>query len=91
VGGGLPHRLAGHREPGVRRRAAARVLLDGDPPEQSFRLLALYVAANTISSLPWATRLGTDGIRTSVAQARDVLTWYDDGSATEPSWYIPHR
>lgn len=63
---------------------------DGDPPDDFFRLLALYIATNTISSVPWAVARGRDEIETFEAQARDVLDWYDGMRTTLPGWYVPH-
>lgn len=66
-----------------------RGYFDGDPPEDFFRLLALYIATNTLSSVPWAARFAPAEIDTMLEQARDVLIWYDDMSEPVPTWYIP--
>ncbi|WP_420113049.1 phosphotransferase family protein [Pseudactinotalea sp.] len=61
----------------------------GDPPDTFFRLLALYIATNTLSALPWAARFGQPEIETMLAQGRDVLTWYDNMRDPVPGWYLP--
>lgn len=62
---------------------------DGDPPNDFFPLLALYIATNTLSSLPWAARLGEDQVAIMRAQAHDALAWYGDMTTAVPSWYLP--
>ncbi len=59
----------------------------GDPPEEFWRLLAFYITSNTLSSLPWAIPFGEKEIETMRAQARDVLSWYDDFTRVIPRWY----
>lgn len=62
---------------------------DGDPTDRFFRLLALYIATNTLSSLPWAAQFGQPEIETMLAQTSDVLTWYDNIRTPVPGWYLP--
>lgn len=56
-------------------------------PEEFWRLLALYIASNTLSSLYWAIPFGEGEIRTMRDQARDVLSWYDNMQKYVPLWY----
>lgn len=60
----------------------------GEPPLEFWELLALYVACNTLSSLPWAIPFGETEINTMQNQAREVLEWYDHMRNPVPSWYI---
>jgi len=60
----------------------------GEPPMEFFRLLVLYIASNTLSSVYWAIPFGQSQIDIMMAQARDVLRWYDDMRNPVPSWYI---
>lgn len=62
---------------------------DGDPSDAFFRLLALYIATNALSALPWSAQFGQAEVEVSLAQATDVLAWYDDMSTPLPGWYIP--
>ena len=59
----------------------------GDIPPAFWRLLALYISSNMLSSIPWAIPFGEGEIRTMLNQARDVLAWYDGMKNPVPSWY----
>lgn len=56
-------------------------------PIEFWRLLALYISSNTLSSLPWAVPYGEKEIFTMQNQAKDILSWYDNMKNTVPSWY----
>jgi len=49
--------------------------------------LALYVATNTLGSLPWAIPFGEEEVATMRRQAADVLSWFDQFRRLVPSWY----
>lgn len=70
--------------------AAGRVdgYFDGQVPDEFWSLLALYIASNTLSSLPWAIPFGQREIDTMRRQAAEMLAWYDDMKQTVPTWYI---
>lgn len=59
----------------------------GRPPEEFWRLLALYISSNTLSSVPWAISFGQAEIDTMLAQASEVLEWYDGMRTYLPAWY----
>ena len=69
--------------------AAGRVdgYFDDAVPETFWPLLALYIASNTLSSLPWAIPFGDDEIDTMRRQMADVMDWYDDFREVVPRWY----
>ena len=60
---------------------------DCNVPDEFWRLLALYIAVNTLSSLPWAIPFGETEIQTMRAQAAEVLSWYDCMTKSMPNWY----
>ena len=60
---------------------------DGDVPMEFWKLLALYISSNTLSSLPWAIPFGEREIRVMQEQAAHVLRWYDGMKNALPSWY----
>lgn len=60
---------------------------DGCVPEEFWRLLALYIAVNTISSLPWAIPFGEDEVKTMLRQEKEVMSWFDGMREIVPSWY----
>ena len=60
---------------------------DGNVPLEFWKLLALYIASNTLSSLPWAIPFGEKEIKTMTKQAEEVLLWYDNMKNVVPRWY----
>lgn len=61
---------------------------DGAVPADFWRLLALYISSNTLSSVHWAIPYGEAEVNTMLNQAEDVLTWFDDMTNTIPTWYV---
>jgi aminoglycoside phosphotransferase (APT) family kinase protein len=59
----------------------------GKPTVKFFKLLAFYIASNTLSSIYWAIPFGQGEIDTMMKQAQDVLDWYDNMQNPVPSWY----
>ena len=60
---------------------------DGNVPMEFWKLLALYIASNTLSSIYWAIPFGQGEIDTMLNQAKDVLRWYDNMQNPVPTWY----
>ena len=60
---------------------------DGKVPMEFWKLLALYISSNTLSSLPWAIPFGEGEIRVMRNQAAQVLEWYDGMKNVVPIWY----
>ena len=61
----------------------------GQVPMDFWKLLALYICSNTLSSLPWAIPYGEEQIQIIQNQAADVLSWYDGMKNAVPAWYQP--
>lgn len=61
---------------------------DGRVPIEFWKLLALYISTNMLSSIPWAIPFGKGEINTMLNQARDVLRWYDNMQNSVPGWYF---
>lgn len=61
---------------------------DNTVPDLFFRLMALYIANNQLSSIPWAIPFGEKEISTMLEQAQSVLKWYDDFKTYIPNWYV---
>lgn len=59
----------------------------GQVPNDFFKLLALYICNNSISSLPWAVNFGQKEVETMKNQAQKVLDMYDDFNRVIPKWY----
>lgn len=60
---------------------------DYNVPLEFWKLLALYISSNTLSSLPWAIPFGQREIDVMMGQAKDVLEWYDGMKNPVPKWY----
>ena len=60
---------------------------DGNVPIDFWKLLALYICSNTLSSLPWAIPFGEGEIQVMRKQAAQVLEWYDGMKNVVPTWY----
>jgi serine/threonine-protein kinase len=60
----------------------------GEPPLEFFKLLAFYIASNTLSSIYWAVPFGTSDLDTMMKQAQDVLRWFDNMQNPVPTWYL---
>ncbi len=71
--------------------AFARGIVDGyfahQVPTAFWQLLALYIATNTLSSLPWAIPFGEKEVAVMRHQCDEVLHWYDGMQNPIPSWY----
>jgi serine/threonine-protein kinase len=65
-----------------------RGYFDGEPPSEFFKLLAFYIASNTLSSIYWAIPFGQTEIDTMMKQAQDVLEWFDNMQNPVPRWYL---
>lgn len=61
---------------------------DGAVPVEFWKLLALYICSNTLSSLPWAVSFGAREVQVMRRQAADILAWYGNMSTVVPSWYL---
>ena len=60
---------------------------DDNVPMEFWRLLALYISSNTLSSVYWAIPFGQDEVNTMLNQAKEVLSWYDNMRNPVPTWY----
>ena len=60
---------------------------DGNVSMEFWKLLALYISSNTLSSLPWAIPFGEEEIQVMRHQAAQVLQWYDGMKNVVPTWY----
>lgn len=58
-----------------------------DVPLEFWKLLALYISSNTLSSVPWAIPFGEEQIGVMVDQAKEVLEWYENMKNPVPAWY----
>lgn len=61
---------------------------DGNVPIEFWKLLALYISSNTLSSVYWAIPFGQSEVETMLNQAKEILSWYDNMQTPVPSWYF---
>lgn len=59
----------------------------GVPPE-FWKLFALYISSNSLSSIYWAIPFGLEEVEKMQNQAREVLSWYDHMQNPMPTWYV---
>lgn len=57
-------------------------------PDVFFKLMALYIASNQLSSISWAIPFGEKDIDVMVRQAKAVLEWYNGFEIYIPNWYV---
>ena len=57
-------------------------------PMVFWKLLALYISSNTLSSVYWAIPFGKEEVDVMLKQAKDVFSWYDNMNCVIPTWYI---
>ncbi|WP_025718235.1 aminoglycoside phosphotransferase family protein [Paenibacillus sp. 1-18] len=62
---------------------------NNDVPDLFFKLMALYIASNQISSIHWAISFGQKEVDDMVQRAEEVLNAYDDFQTYIPKWYLP--
>ncbi len=60
----------------------------GRPPIEFFKLLAFYIASNTLSSIYWAIPFGQSDIDIMIKQSQDVLRWFNNMNTPMPTWYL---
>ncbi len=56
-------------------------------PTEFWRLLALYICSNTLSSVPWAIPFGEDQVQVMLTQAKEIMRWYGGMKNVVPAWY----
>ena len=60
---------------------------DGSIPEEFWKLLALYISSNALSSIYWAVPFGQDQVDVMLRQGAEILEWYDNMNTAVPSWF----
>ena len=60
---------------------------NNEVPDLFFRLMAIYMATNTISSIPWAIPFGDEQVDFFLSLAEDTLKYYNDFKTFIPLWY----
>ncbi|MCY9516830.1 aminoglycoside phosphotransferase family protein [Paenibacillus apiarius] len=63
---------------------------NNEVPDLFFRLMALYVASNQLSTVHWAIPFGQEEVDIMLERAGNVLDWYDEFQTYVPNWYLPN-
>lgn len=69
---------------------ASRIIngyFDNEVPLEFWKLLALYISSNMLSSILWAIPFGESEVNTMLNQAKDVMSWYNNMQNPVPTWY----
>jgi len=61
---------------------------EGEVPNEFFKLMALYIGSNQLSSIPWAIPYGEEDVQTMLKQAAEVLESYKNFESYIPKWYL---
>ena len=65
-----------------------REYFSGEVPGEFWRLLALYMASNQLSCIPWAMPFGQEQVDVMIAQCRQVRAWYPGAYGVgAPAWF----
>lgn len=60
---------------------------DNQVPMEFWKLIAMYISSNTLSSVYWAIPFGESEVNTMLNQAQEVMEWYDNMTNVIPTWY----
>ena len=60
---------------------------NNEVPDLFFRLMTLYIAANTVGSIHWAIPYGKNEIETMLTNAEKIFQWYNGFKTYIPLWY----
>ena len=60
---------------------------NGDPPEDFWRVLAVYVAWSSLYSIKWAEQFGSEEIAGMVRRCKAAFADFDDFRRAVPRWY----
>lgn len=60
----------------------------GEPPEEYWRILALYTSIGAISSIPWAYYRFPDELASRLKLNADVMMWFERMGNPVPTWYL---
>ena len=64
---------------------------ENNVPSEFWRLLALYISGNALSSVYWAIPFGRDQVKVMLDQAKQILSWYDNMRRQVPTWYSDYN
>ncbi len=65
-----------------------RGYFDGEPPEEFWRLLALYLSSGALMLVSWAFYIQNDQLEYATQHAKEILQWYDNMRNPVPTWYV---
>lgn len=60
---------------------------NNDVPDKFFKLMAVYIASNALSSVPWAISFGETEVENMLKNINNMLQYYDYFNTYKPTWY----
>ena len=65
-----------------------RGYFEGEPPEEFWRILAVYLTSGAMMLVTWAVFREPSFLDSCIQTASDVLLWYDGMERQIPTWYL---
>jgi len=65
-----------------------RGYFEGEPPEEFWRILAVYLTSGAMMLVTWAVFREPSFLDSCIQTAKDVLLWYDGMERQIPTWYL---
>lgn len=61
---------------------------NNEVPFEFWKLLALYIGSNMLSSITWAIPYGDSEVNKMINLGKDVLSWYNNMKNPLPNWFV---
>ena len=61
---------------------------DGEPPEEFWRILALYLSTGALVLVSWAVYVEPGCRDESIQTANNIMNWFDEMRNPVPKWYL---
>jgi serine/threonine-protein kinase len=65
-----------------------RGYFDGEPPEEFWRVLALYLSTGALMLVSWAVYVEPSCLEECVQTANTMMDWFDGMRSPVPAWYL---
>jgi serine/threonine-protein kinase len=61
---------------------------DGEPPEEFWRILALYLSTGALMLVSWAVYVEPSCLDECKQTASNIMNWFDGMRSPVPKWYL---
>lgn len=65
-----------------------RGYFNGEPPEEFWRILALYLSTGALVLVSWAVYVEPSCRDESIQTANNIMNWFDEMRNPVPKWYL---